>query len=63
MGFGRGGSVMTVWRKRAVEVVGADSGGGAEFILCRVLRSVARVTPKRASTPAHVLIMLGMKAS
>ena len=54
---------MTVWRKRAVEVVGAEARGGAEFILCRVLRSVAPVTPKRASTRAHVLIMLGMRAS
>ena len=47
-------SVRTVWRRGAVEVVGAEAGGGAEFILCRVLRSVA--------TPAHVLIMLGMRA-
>ena len=29
---------MTVWRKRAVQVVEAEAGGGAEFILCRVLR-------------------------
>ena len=54
---------MTAWRKRAVEVVGAETGGRAEFILCRVLQSVAPTTPKRASTPAHVLIMLGMRAS
>ena len=54
---------MTIWRKRAVEVVGAETGGGAEFILCRVLRSVAPVTPKRASTPAHILVILGMRAS
>ena len=66
-GRNRGGaerwSVMTVWRKRAVDVVGAEAGGGVEFILCKVLRSVAQVTPKRATTPAHVLTMLGMKAS
>ena len=62
-GGGERWSVMTVWGKRAVEVIGAEAGGGAEFILCRVLRSVAPVTPQRASTPAHVLIILGMRAS
>ena len=53
---------MTVWRKRAVEVVGTEARGGVEFILIGVLRSVARGTAERASTPAHVLKMLGVKA-
>ena len=62
----RGGerwSVMNDWRKRAVEVVEAEMGGGAEFILHRVLQSVAQVTPNWAGTPAHVLILLGMWVS
>ena len=54
---------MTVWRKRAVEVLGAEAEGGAEFSLCEVLRSVAPVTPKRASEPAQDLIMLGTRTS
>ena len=47
---------MTDWRRRIVEVDGAETGGGAELILHRALRSMVPVTPKRANTPADVRI-------
>ena len=54
---------MTAQQILAVEVIGAEAGQEAEFILCRVLQSVDPLTPKRARTPAHVFIMLGTRAS